>query len=65
MPLPKKTVDLVGRKVAVSAMFDTVTIEIICGDDYEAAVLYDDVVERLTAGEGITLTVTRPSKVEG
>lgn len=62
--MPTKTVDLVGRKIAVSALFDTVTIEIICGDDYEAAVLYDDVVERFQEGGGITLTVTGPTKSE-
>lgn len=26
---------LVGRKIAASVLWDTVTIEIICGDDYE------------------------------
>jgi hypothetical protein len=45
------------RKLALSVLFDTVTIEVICGDDYEAQVLYDDLVERMQAGEGITLSV--------
>jgi hypothetical protein len=48
-------VDAVGKQVAISVMFDIVKIEIICGDDYAAQVLYDDLVERLGAGQGITL----------
>lgn len=50
----------VSRKLAVSVLFDTVSIEVICGDDYEAQVLYDDLIERLQAGENITLSVTLP-----
>jgi hypothetical protein len=55
--------DKVGKKIAVSVMFDTVKVEIICGDDYEAQVLYDDLIERLRSGEGISLSVLSP-KVE-
>jgi hypothetical protein len=45
----------IGKKVAVSVRFDTVCVEIICGDDYLAQVLYDDLTERLQKGEGITI----------
>ena len=55
--------DKVGKKIAVSVMFDTVKVEIICGDDYEAQVLYDDLIERLRSGEGISLSVLSP-KIE-
>ena len=53
----------VGKKIAVSVMFDTVKLEVICGDDYEAQVLYDDLIERLRSGEGISLSVLSP-KIE-
>ena len=53
---PKKL--LVSLEMAIGVLFDAVTIEIICGDDYEAQVLYDDLNERLQAGESITLSVT-------
>jgi hypothetical protein len=49
-----------GKKLALSVLFDTVAIEIICGDDYEAQVLYDDLVERMQKGEGITVSVEQP-----
>lgn len=52
--------DKVGKKVAVSVLFDTVTIEIICGDDYMAQVLYDDLLDRLRRGEGITVSMAQP-----
>jgi hypothetical protein len=48
--------DLVGKKTAISVMFDVVTIEIHCGgDEYLARVLYDDLIERMRSGEGISL----------
>lgn len=53
--------DTVGRKVAVSVLFDIVKIEVICGDFYEAQVLYDDLIERLQAGEGISLSLAQSS----
>jgi hypothetical protein len=53
--------DLVGKKVVVSVLFDTVSIEVICGDDYLAQVLYDDLVERLQSGQGITLALEQPA----
>lgn len=49
----------VGKKIAVSVLWDTVKVEIICGDDYEAQVLYDDLTDRLQKGEGITLSVAQ------
>jgi hypothetical protein len=50
----------VGKKIAVSVLFDVVTVEIICGDAYEAQVLFDDLIQRLQSGEGITLSVKQP-----
>jgi hypothetical protein len=49
----------VGRQLAVSVRFDTVSIDVMCGDDYEAQVLFDDLTERLQKGEGITLSVSQ------
>lgn len=49
--------DRVGRKITVDVLFDTVKIGVICGSDYEAQVLYDDLVERLKSGEGLSLKV--------
>jgi hypothetical protein len=54
----------VGRKVAVSVRFDTVMLEVICGDEYEAQVLYDDLVDRLKSGEGISLSLAQQPKDE-
>ena len=31
------TTDKVGKKIAISILWDTVSIEVICGDEYEAA----------------------------
>jgi hypothetical protein len=53
----------VGKKVAVSVVFDIVKIEVICGDDYEAQVLYDDICDRMKAGEGITLALSQNRSV--
>jgi hypothetical protein len=47
----------IQKQMAVSVIFDVVKIEVHCKDNYEAQVLYDDVVERMQAGEGITLSV--------
>jgi hypothetical protein len=49
--------DLVGRKLAVSIRFDTVTIDIICGNEYLAQVFYEDITERLQAGQAIELGI--------
>jgi hypothetical protein len=59
-----RTQDKVGKKVAVSVRFDTVTLEVICGDEYEAQVLYDDLVERLRSGEGISLSLGQPESAK-
>ena len=57
--MDKNRVKLGGKnkKLAVSVLFDVVTLEIICGDDYEAQVLFDDLIDRLRKGEGIMLGV--------
>lgn len=47
---------IVGKKLAISVLFNTVSVEIICADGYEAQVLYDDLVERMQSGEGICLS---------
>jgi hypothetical protein len=44
-------------------MFDIVKIEVICGDNYEAQVLYDDICDRMKAGEGITLALSQNRSV--
>lgn len=48
--------DLAGKKINISVLFNTVRIEIACGDDYEAQVLFDDVADTLKAGGKIELT---------
>lgn len=50
-----KVSDIVGRKLTISIMFDVVKVEITCGDEYEATVLYDDLIERMRSGEGFIL----------
>lgn len=47
-------------KVVVSVLFDIVKIELSCGSDYAAQVLYDDLVQRLEAGEEISITPGPP-----
>jgi hypothetical protein len=44
-------------------MFDIVKIEVICGDDYEAQVLYEDICDRMKDGEGITLALSQNKSV--
>jgi hypothetical protein len=56
--------DIVSKQVAVSVLFDTVTIELICKDDYLATVLYDDILDRLQRGEGITLSLAQKEEVK-
>jgi hypothetical protein len=43
------------RSVGVSACGDIVMLQFICGDPYEAQVLYDDLVARLNQGEEISI----------
>ena len=49
-----------GKKVAISILFSTVMIEVMCGDDYEATILFEDLIDRLRRGEGITLSLSQP-----
>jgi len=49
------TTNRVWKKMGVSIMYDTVSIDIICGDEYFANVLYEDLIERLQSGEEITI----------
>lgn len=44
-----------GKKMELNVLFDVVRIEIHCGDDYEAQVLFDDLAQRLQAGEVVSL----------
>jgi len=46
---------LTKGKLAVSVMFDTVTLQLDCGDAYEAQSVYDEIIGRLQHGEGLTL----------
>jgi hypothetical protein len=54
--MTKRTL-LGGKKMAVSVLFDVVKLEIICGDDYEAQVLFEDLIDRLKDGQDIQLSV--------
>ena len=42
-------------RFSLSCRFDTVSIEIHCGDVYEARSLFDELAARLKRGEPITL----------
>jgi hypothetical protein len=46
----------VGKKLAIGVFVDVVKIEIVCGSEYEAQVLYEDLTERMQSGEAITLS---------
>ena len=48
--------ELTGKRINISVLFDVVRIEIACGDDYEAQVLYDDIAETIQAGGSFSLT---------
>lgn len=50
---------LTKGKLEVDVLFDTVSIKISCGDDYAAQVVFDDIVDRLRRGEGLTLRLTQ------
>lgn len=52
----------VGRKIQIGILFDTVTLSIHCGSEYEAEVFYDDLIERMKAGEGFSIAVPAPHK---
>lgn len=53
---------LIKKQMEIAVLFDVVEIKIHCGDDYEAQVMYDDIVERMQSGQGITLGVLPQSK---
>lgn len=44
-------------KIAVSVMLDVVRVDFICGDEYAAQVLHDDLIDRLRCGQGITISL--------
>ena len=43
------------EKIAVTKKLCTVAIEITCRDEYEAGVLFDDIVERFNAGQTLSI----------
>ena len=45
-----------NRKVTLSVLLDIVRIEIRCSDNYEAQVLYDDLMERMKSGEEFAIS---------
>ena len=49
--MSRDPVILPASKTNLKVLFDTVSIEIVCADDYEAQVLFDDICDRLKAGE--------------
>jgi hypothetical protein len=53
----QRETDRIGRKTAISIKFDVVSIEVICGDEYAAQVLYDDLTERCQKGDGFELRI--------
>lgn len=50
-----------SKKFSLNCQFETVSIEIDCGDIYEAQSLFDELEARLKHGEPITL---RPKRSE-
>ena len=53
---------IAGKRIAVRIKFDVVAIEILCGDEYFATVLFDDIIERLQAGDAILIAVEDENK---
>ena len=47
---------LVGNSVHVSVVFNVVRIEVECDDEYQAQVLYDDIVERMQNGGQLAIS---------
>lgn len=47
--------NVVAQKVAIGVEANTVTVNLICSDNYAAQVLYDDLTERLSAGNGLKI----------
>ncbi len=56
--------NLAGKRINISVLFDVLRIEIACGDDYEAQVVFDDIAETLEAGGGFTLTASQGTVVK-
>lgn len=50
---------LVGDSVNVSVVFNAVRIEIECDDEYQAQVLFDDVVGRMQNGGKLDISYGR------
>lgn len=50
------------QKIAISVIFDVVRVEFICGDNYAAQVLYDDMKDRLRSGEGLMISAKQPPR---
>lgn len=48
--------------ISVSVIFSAVRIEIWCRGEYEAQVLFDDLVSRLQSGQEITIEPTPADK---
>lgn len=47
------------QRVRVSVQFDTVSIQFPCKDEYEAQVLYDDIIERIQDGQELTIKANK------
>jgi len=48
--------DLVAQRVVVEVVFDMVTIQLHCGDEYAARILHEDICDRLKSGKKIALS---------
>jgi hypothetical protein len=53
-----------AQKIRVSVMVDTVTISLVCRGDYEAQVLFEDIVQRLKAGEELCIDASDDGQSE-
>jgi len=51
--------ELVSKKIAINVRrnLDTVTIDIVCENDYQAELFYEDVVEKMQKGDDLTLKI--------
>jgi hypothetical protein len=45
------------NKIQLSVLFNTVRIELVCAGDYDAQVLFDDLIERLKSGERLSINL--------
>lgn len=50
--------------IAITVLWDTVKIEITCSSDYEAQVLFDDLVERFETGQTISIEPVRAAHIK-